>query len=91
MEMKLFYKIISNSTGIHLGVADKLLIRRMIIEKKLDTFDDICVSSREILTYMGYESGILRELNKKVKAYELAFSKYWDERYADSKIKEQDL
>jgi hypothetical protein len=85
MDIQLFYRLISEGLEIPLGVADKLLINRMVRDRNPHTLDDIYVSSVELLTRMGYESSELTILNKKRDAYVSAFAEYMLNRYEKSK------
>jgi hypothetical protein len=74
MDRQLIYKLISNIAGIHLGVADKFLINRMIIEKNYTGLEDIFAGSREMLTCMGYESKKLIEMDIKIRVHHTAIA-----------------
>lgn len=88
MDRQLVYDMISRIIEVHLGVADKFLINRMISERNYKGLEDMFKSSREMLLLMGYEGSTLREYSNKVRVHDLAFARYWEERYANLKSKE---
>ena len=80
------YKTAEQFGGIHLGLADKMLIYNLIRDYNLDTIDDISSCVRRHFFKFGYTSFKLLNLNKKVKEHEIDFANYVLERYGYPKI-----
>ena len=82
------FRIIENELSVHLGIADKLLLKNHLETiVKLGGNDPVSLfkQSRTFLLGMGYEPKELVDLAKKQKKFEKEFAGYVLERYKGEK------